>query len=269
MCVPGRPVLADARSSYLVRLLRSSSQFRVRAQAAISLGSLNHSTEAVNALADGLRDKHPAVRAAAAASLGRLGDRSITARLEQALRDKEGPVRDAAKLALASLSRQTEKAGTAHMATMRVPRHGGGADESPGGAAKYYVAVGQPASAVPTVRGESLAQMRRILTERLASVDGVEVAKSGESEKQVHRLLKSRRMKGFFLETSVTQVQERPDGGTRVAVSIILATYPGRDMRAILQGAATAVGGGNGNLEQALEGAVAGALRRLPQAMAR
>src|SRR5689334_15704301 len=64
--------LADARSDYLVRLLAGSTQFRVRAQAAISLGSVEPAASVVSALSKALSDEHPAVRAAAANSLGRL-----------------------------------------------------------------------------------------------------------------------------------------------------------------------------------------------------
>ena len=59
---------ADARSDYLIRLLRGSSQFRVRAQAAISLGNTDPSAEVLAALSLSLKDEHPAVRAAAATS---------------------------------------------------------------------------------------------------------------------------------------------------------------------------------------------------------
>src|SRR5262245_61338209 len=65
---------ADARSDYLIRLLKDSTQFRVRAQAAISLGGVESAPEVVDALMTSLSDEHPAVRAAAANSLGRLSD---------------------------------------------------------------------------------------------------------------------------------------------------------------------------------------------------
>jgi hypothetical protein len=52
-------------------------------------------------------------------------------------------------------------------------------------------------------------------------------------------------------------------------VSVIVNTYPGRDMRVILQGAATVQGASGASAErQAIEGALTGALRRLPQAFA-
>lgn len=266
--------ISDARSAYLVRLLQGSSQFRVRAQAAISLGALSHSPESVAALAAALRDGHPAVRAASAVALGRLGDTSAVAHLEGVLQDREQPVRDAARQALSALASTGRPRFNAVVsrrpnAQPLRPDDGGGSPQGIRVSAKYYVALGQPASAVSTVGGNSLAHMKRVVAQRVAALEGVELAPLGESEKQVQRVLTSRRLKGFFLETSITDVQARPGGGTRVAVSIILATYPGRDMRAILQGAATAVGGGHGDLEQALEGAVTGALRKLPQALSR
>jgi hypothetical protein len=55
----------------------------------------------------------------------------------------------------------------------------------------------------------------------------------------------------------------------RAQVSVIVGTYPGRDMRAMLSGAATVSGGGSGDSTrlEAVQAAYSGALRRLPQAM--
>ena len=64
---------ADARHDYLLRLLRNSNAFRVRAQAALSLGQLESTRKSVAALERAVRDRHPAVRVSAIASLRRLG----------------------------------------------------------------------------------------------------------------------------------------------------------------------------------------------------
>ena len=57
--------------------------------------------------------------------------------------------------------------------------------------------------------------------------------------------------------------------GTRAVISVIVNTYPGRDMRAMLRGAATVPGGHDAFAQRtAIEGAVRGAIRSLPQAMA-
>ena len=59
----------------LAELLGGSGSYRVRAQAALSLGRLGE-PGSVSALVDALEDAHPAVRAAAASALGRIGSPS-------------------------------------------------------------------------------------------------------------------------------------------------------------------------------------------------
>ncbi|MDD9946985.1 MAG: HEAT repeat domain-containing protein [Myxococcales bacterium] len=245
---------ADARSSYLVRLLQGSSQFRVRAQAAISLGGGRAAPEVKKALLDALADKHPAVRAAAATSLGRLGVLAALGDLKGLQKDPEPPVRAAASAAIA-----------------RIERNGSQTDEpvAKRGPTRFYVAVGRPGSRVDGVDGGLLEHVQGFIRNRVSRLDGVEVAPDGEASRQAKHVMKKRGLKGFFLESSITGVQKRPGGGTRVVVSVIVATYPDRNMRAIMHGAATAMGGGKDSYRQAVEGAISGALRQLPQAMAR
>jgi HEAT repeat protein len=95
--------LDSAQTNYLIRLLESSPQFRVRAQAAISLGLIENSLAAREALTAALQDVHPAVRAAAATSLGRLGDASRVVALRKLGGDTEEPVRNAARASIAKL----------------------------------------------------------------------------------------------------------------------------------------------------------------------
>jgi hypothetical protein len=81
-------------------------------------------------------------------------------------------------------------------------------------------------------------------------------------------VLRARNLRGFYIESAVTSLEQKPGGGIRAAVSLIVATYPDRAMRAIMQGAATAMGGGDSRA-QAMAGALKSALNQLPQAMAR
>ena len=99
-------------------------------------------------------------------------------------------------------------------------------------------------------------------------MDGVVLAPSDETPAVARGVVKARKLKGFYVESSVTSVEAKPGGGTRVAVSVILATYPDRAMRAIMQGAATALGGGD-TRGQAMASAFRSALSQLPSAMAR
>jgi HEAT repeat protein len=98
----------NAQSIYLIKLLEGSSQFRVRAQAAISLGMIERSPAAREALTAALHDEHPAVRTAAATSLGRLGDSNHVVALRALGSDPEAPVRNAARASIGRIERMIE-----------------------------------------------------------------------------------------------------------------------------------------------------------------
>lgn len=248
---------ADARSDYLVQLLSGSSQFRVRAQAAISLGGVPSDANVLAALGRALKDEHPAVRAAAANSLGRLADPSSLAALRAATSDREEPVRTAATAAVARIQ-SASGSGSGSVA----------ATPTPTGPARYYVAVGTPASRATGITDSDLLAAHQTLKQRVQEMEGVVLAPANESNSTAEKVLRSRKLKGVYLESAVTSLENKPDGAVRAVVSVVVATYPGRDMRAVMQGAATALGGGNIK-GQAVEAAFKSALRQLPQAMVR
>ena len=251
-------VKADARTDYLIRLLRTSSTFRVRAQAALSLGRLEAQPEIVEALSGALRDQHPAVRTAAAASLEQLGDPGALGALRSARNDRDSTVRSA----IARAVRALERVARTQPRTQPVP-----SEPSGGGPARYYVGVGMPGSTGGDVDRRVLSEAREFITQRVRTIDGVRLAPANESSSSARRVLGRERLTGYYLDSSIVRV-ERSGGNTRAVVSVIVGTYPGRDMRVILQGAATVQGGGTGPGadRQAIEGALTGALRRLPQA---
>ncbi|HEY2733430.1 MAG TPA: HEAT repeat domain-containing protein, partial [Polyangiales bacterium] len=236
----------DPRSTYLIKLLTSSSQFRVRAQAAISLGSVEGSSGAIAALTTALHDVHPAVRAAAATSLGRIGDPSSVSALRSLDRDPEEPVRSAARASIDRLA----------SARPITPTEAPSSSEGP---ALYYVSVAAPGTRVTTIDKASLGHARDFIKQRVQQIQGVLVAPDSEDSQAAERVLKKKRLKGFYIDSSIVSVEKKSGGATRVAVSVIVATYPGRDMRAIMQGAATVSGGGDQAYGQALEGAFSGA----------
>lgn len=260
----------DPRNTYLIKLLQGSSQFRVRAQAAISLGAVQSSPSALSALTAALGDAHPAVRAAAASSLGRIGDGSAIAALRRVERDPEEPVRSAAKASIAKLELDQRSASAS--AARSAPPARATVTPTPQpqpGLAQYYVAVAEPGTRVTSVDRRSLSQARAFIKERVGQMQGVMIAPDTEDSRSAEKVLKSQKLKGFALDSAIISVEKKGDGGTRVAVSVIVATYPGRDMRAIMQGAATVTAGGGDAYNQALEGALSGALRQLPQALSR
>ncbi|MDH3202377.1 MAG: HEAT repeat domain-containing protein [Myxococcales bacterium] len=242
-------VHADGRPDYLIRLLRNSDAFRVRAQAALSLGQLDPSPKSVAALERAARDRHPAVRVSAISSLRRLGAKEALPTLRQTTRDRNKSVRRAAAEAVAELEAIGQR------------RRGPGEP-------RHLVAVGMPGARAERVSRQMLFDARIFLSEKLTELAGVELAPDDLSPADAKREIAQRRLHGYYLESSIVTLKPKGNG-VRAEVSIIMLTYPGRDMRAMLRGAATASGRYSAETaEQAIHGAFVGALRRLPQALA-
>lgn len=255
--------LADARTDYLVRALRTSDMFRVRTQAAISLGAVPTEPQVVRVLSDALRDENPAVRAAAASSLGRQGDPSALTALRRLNRDPERAVRHAAEASVRALERVERS--TPNIA----PVPGGGGQPSGGGADRYYVAVGRPATTVRNIGSGMLDSAQRLIRQTCGGMSGVRLAPEQERSSAARRVIAADSLVGYYLDISITSIQERPNGGLRASVSVVVQTYPGRNIRSMLNGAATVMGASGATAQrQAIEGALRGALRNLPQAMA-
>lgn len=251
---------ADGRTEYLVRLLRTSDAFRVRVQAALSLGRVEGDPTVVQALGDALGDDHPAVRTAAAASLERLADPAALPALKARRQDADASARKAIVRAIEVLDR------VARTRPRSTGSSSGTEPTSPTGPSRFYIGVGLPGTRADIDRG-TLEQTRQFLIEQVKSLPGIRVAPPNESRRDAERVLAASRLKGFFLDSSITQVERTPQG-LRVAVSIVINTYPDRNMRAMLNGAATVPGGSsNADRQLAIEGAIRSALRRLPQAL--
>jgi hypothetical protein len=124
-----------------------------------------------------------------------------------------------------------------------------------------------PANAGGGLSASTLSRARELLIQNIAAIEGVEIAPANESNAAARSVIQRRGLVGFYVDCSIS-VEERA-GGIRAAVNLNLNTYPGRDMRAILQGAATVPGEGTGEAtkQRAIEAAIASAARRLPQAM--
>lgn len=252
-----RPAHAQGAGSvdYLIRLLSESDSFRVRVRAADALGSQTPSAAVTAALIGALDDSEAAVRAAAASSLGRVGDSSALSGLRGLSSDSESAVRTAARTAIAAI----EGRGSGGSAGGSGGSAGGGSTGTP----TYYVGVGPGAG----VTGATLSGARAFFLSRVRAMSGVVVAPDGESDAAATRELRSRGLSGFFLDWTVTV--EDSDAGVRCRVSIVLQDYPGRNVRAMTSGTATL--SGDHDLSHAgpgIEAAITSALRSVPTGMA-
>ncbi|MCZ7678463.1 MAG: HEAT repeat domain-containing protein [Sandaracinaceae bacterium] len=198
--------LADQRSDYLVRVLRTSPMFRVRAQAAISLGGVQAEPQVIEALSGALRDEHPAVRAAAAAALERHGDPSALPALQRVANDSEPAVRNAVSRAVGRLqSIQRTRPRT-------VPT---GPDTAPPLRPPTRVlrrGSARPGTTVSSVDRRSLDELQTFLEGQLRAMSGVEVAPGSQSAAAANRVLRERRLVGYYLDSSIVEVTSRPEG---------------------------------------------------------
>ncbi len=255
---------ADARTDYLVRALRTSPMFRVRTQAAISLGGVQSEPQVTRALTDALRDDHPAVRAAACAALERQGDPSALQSLERMSSDREAAVRRACAGAATAL----ERLARTQPQRERLPPNGSSGGSSGGGDDRYYVAVGAPATKVRSVDPATLASAQQVIRSTTAAISGVRLAPERESARSAQQVISDASLTGYYLDSSIVSVEQTAQG-LRAAVSVVVQSYPDRNIRSMLNGAATVPGGsGAAAQRQAIEGALRGALRNLPQALA-
>lgn len=256
-------VEADARTDYLVRALRTSSMFRVRAQAAISLGSVDAEPQVTRALTDALDDRHPVVRAAACSSLRRQGDPSALDAVRAMSRDREAAVRRSCAAAQQELERRQRSAPQRRA----IPGRGTSGSSSGSAGARFYVAVGPIGTKARGIDRSALESGRELIRRTVAGMSGVRVAPENESARSARSAIGS--MTGYYLDSSIVSVEETSQG-LRARVSVVVQSYPDRNIRSMLQGGATVPGGRRGTRAErdAIEGALRGALRNLPQAMA-
>lgn len=252
---------SQARTDYMIRILTTSEAFRVRAQAALSLGGVPPTPAVTTALIGALRDEEAAVRAAAAQSLGRVGDSTAIAPLQALARDPEAAVRTAATAAVTAIRGRSSAPPTTGPSTS-------GVTPPPSGPARFYVGVGDPGSPVAGIDRSLLSGARTFVVTRLGTTSGVVVAPAGESVSAANNVIRTRSLTGYFLDVSITALDTRADGAIHAAVSVVVQDYPGHNIRSMLSGSATASGvSGLSGQRAVVEAALGSALRGLTTAL--
>lgn len=203
---------AQSKVADLAKQLRTSDDFRVRTQAALALGA-SADGAAVAPLCDGLKDKVPAVRAGAAAGLGRLGKKEGVGCLKGArAAEKDASVATQIDQSVAKIE-------------------GGGGDAPPpiGADAKYYVAIEvQSKSPKPLPEVEKL--VRSTIQAKLLSAGGFAIAPKAETPAQGGQIVKTKKLSGFYLIATV----EAPvyAGGSLVQkMTMTIWNYPDKALK--------------------------------------
>lgn len=270
----------------LARLLRGSDDFRVRVQAAFALGN-TRDPHAVHVLSDALaHDDSPAVRAAAASALGRIGSRRALPALERARRDQASAVRLQARQSIDRIEHaaapraprsHTRRSRRAYPPITVVPR----ADRVVWSRVRYVVGVGTMGNRT-RFEGDALAEvLRREVRHRLEVLRGVLSFDADRGlEAEAAREIERRKLPRVRLEGNVVAVEPQHHGGTvavRCKVSLMLLKEPDRTMQSMLSGAAVGKGPRHRDLrrqrrelaEQAVAAAAQSAMSGVPSALAR
>jgi hypothetical protein len=203
----GSPAGADARSEYLIDMLENGGNYRVRVQAATTLGKIR-CQEAVPALLDALKDEHELVVISAATALGQIGDTSAIKTLEQA--QPRAPTR-AASAQIATTLRQL-KALTPEGDTTEVDR----------ARAQFLIRVDAMGNSSAAQRKDITEVMRQVVVNALKKQPGVELQKPGLKSKQVKSKLKKEKLKGYILSGSILKMEHVDD---RMVVKISLNVF--------------------------------------------
>lgn len=272
--------VGDAQSDHstVVRVLRTGRDFRARARAAIALGSSNDRA-VVPELIQALADRSPAVRAAAATGLGRLQDPRALSALRARLSDREAAVRAEAAQAI----RRIEAANGGHPGSATASRRRG-RERLPSIAVvprardivwprvNYVVVLGSMENR-SRFRDDTLGDLLASEVSRnLLVLRGVATFHDGQIPPEAEREIQRRHLPKLRLEGSLNRVEPRIQSRqltVRCEVSLMLMDDPGRNMRSILNGAATGASPRSGaratqehNLaRQALSGAVRSAMQ--------
>jgi len=207
-----------AQDGTAFRDLATGSDFRVRVAAALALGK-SKSPGARFALERALGDSHPAVRSAAAAALGALGDAaSLPALRAAASRESDVGVKAEMEQTVRRLS-----------------------SSAPQAKPRFLVAMGKLENKSGISNASLLGALKASARTRMAQVQGVEVLTEGADAVAEG---KSRNLPAFALDGSITELAKKQSSdsvGYKARVEFLIRKVPDQTLKATMNGAAQAV----------------------------
>ena len=209
----------SGRTAQLAEML-DHSDFRVRTQAAFSLGRIDD-PGAVAALIRVLEDRHPAVRAAAAVALGRIGDPSALPHLRRH-EDSSGAVRTQVSRAISLIE-----------------ANGAGGTEADWDGAHHYVELDDVANVSKTKRPGLSKLIRSLALREMRRIDDVVIADSKNRPADANEQIKRHKLTGYAVSVSLGRlVRYMGPQKVRVQAEVMLAviTYPDRVYRMTANG---------------------------------
>ena len=204
-----RVSVADTRTDYLINMLQNSKNYRLRVQAATTLGKLR-AEEAVPVLVKATKDSNDLVIISAAIALKQIGDASVVPELEKSMAAAPS---DAAKSQLALTLKILSEIGrikTPSTVPLEKPR--------------FLVRVDAMGNAT-SVGGDLPAIMRRIVVERLEKERDVLMQPADWTPGTVNGKVKKEKLKAYIISGAVIRA-EKVDQNLVVKLSLNVFTNP-------------------------------------------
>lgn len=223
----------EARMKFLSEKMRDQ-DVRVRTSAALALGASNEDA-AVDPLCGGLGDSEDVVRQASAVAMKRLNrPRSLECLKARESRESSEAVKIAITRAIEAISSGSDGGG------------GGVGEIKENPNAKYYISL----STVANATGRAQTDVERIVLKsirgKLDAAGSVQLAPGTETPDHAREVMKSRKMKGFYLAIAVDRF-DYADGNLRVKVKIGVFNYPNKSLLGNVDKTLTAQGVSSGD----------------------
>ncbi|MBN2529522.1 MAG: HEAT repeat domain-containing protein [Deltaproteobacteria bacterium] len=213
-------VNADVRADYLIGLLKNGSSYRVKIQAAQSLGRIQ-CKEAVPALEKALNDQSPHVVMAAAAALGEIGDASVLPALRVANKKaKTAPVKTQLSATIRLL--QELSPGTPASASSELMDN---SDSS------FLVKVDAMGNSSTSRTPGITSILKEIVVSDLHGRSGVEVQAPSVSESDVRSRIKKQKVKAFILSGALIKLNQE---GNFIVAKIALNVLTNPDYNLVM-----------------------------------
>jgi hypothetical protein len=205
---------AEGRVAFFIDQLKNATDFRLRTQAALALGSSDDPT-AVTPLCGGLDDASDTVRGASAAALGKLKNPAGLGCLKRHSGDSSASVRSVIARSVQTLESASAKAGK---------------PPPPGPNDSVYVAIGTVTD--KTGRGDdSVSQLvTGAMQTKLLSTRGYAVAPQGETGAVARKVIKQNSLRGYMLQARVEPPRETGSSLT-VLVRVTMWSYPDKALQ--------------------------------------
>jgi hypothetical protein len=207
---------ADARVDYLLDMLKNGKNYRLREQAATTLGKLR-ANEAVPALVKATQDSPELVVISAAIALKQIGDPSVVDAVEESL--AKAPTRAAKSQLRVTLAvlKGLRKSGPPTRQVKTKPR--------------YLVRVDAMGNSSTERRFDLVEVMQELVATRVEQESDVIIQNPGMTESQVRDKLKAEKLSGYIVSGSIIRLEKVDD---RLLVKLGLNVFTNPDYNLLM-----------------------------------